>query len=160
MGSGNYARPYSPSRYEAWSLFEMGWVAVDTLASGRDVVLGPVASSDTVLYFPVPGTDEFYLLENRQAQESDTAQMNPDFGLRQKSPGIAGLAHRSEPDRPAWVRSGQSGECGADPWRGSGAGRWPQRSRACPVAGIGGTTAIAIRARPATHPSAAPPDPR
>ncbi len=26
MGSGNYARPYSPSRYEAWSLFEMGWV--------------------------------------------------------------------------------------------------------------------------------------
>ncbi len=88
MGSGNYARPYSPSRYEAWSLFEMGWVAVDTLASGQDVVLGPVASSDTVLYFPVPGTDEFYLLENRQAQESDTAQMNPDFGLRQKSPGL------------------------------------------------------------------------
>ena len=40
MGSGNYARPYSPSRYEAWSLFEMGWVAVDTLASGRDMVLG------------------------------------------------------------------------------------------------------------------------
>jgi M6 family metalloprotease-like protein len=88
MGSGNYARPYSPSRYEAWSLFEMGWVSVDTLASGRDVVLGPVTSSDTVLYFPVPGTDEFYLLENRQAEESDTAQMNAAFGLRQKSPGL------------------------------------------------------------------------
>jgi hypothetical protein len=52
------------------------------------VQLGPVASSDTVLYLPVPGTDEFYLFENRQAQESDTAQMNPAFGSRQKSPGL------------------------------------------------------------------------
>src|SRR3954451_12964768 len=88
MGSGNYARPYSPSRYEAWSLFELGWVAVDTLTSGRQVRLGPVASSDTVLYLRVPGTDEFYLLENRQPQESDTAQMNPAFGGHQKSPGL------------------------------------------------------------------------
>ena len=88
MGSGNYARPYSPARFEAWSLFELGWVAVDTLTSGREVQLGPVASSDTVLYLPVPGTDEFYLFENRQAQESDTAQMNPAFGAREKSPGL------------------------------------------------------------------------
>jgi M6 family metalloprotease-like protein len=88
MGSGNYARPYSPSRYEAWSLVELGWVAVDTLASGREVQLSPVASSDTVLYLAVPGTDEYYLFENRQAQESDTAQMNPAFGSRQKSPGL------------------------------------------------------------------------
>lgn len=88
MGSGNYARPYSPARFEAWSLFELGWVAVDTLASGREVQLSPVASSDTVLYLPVPGTDEFYLFENRQPQESDTAQMNPAFGNRQKSPGL------------------------------------------------------------------------
>jgi M6 family metalloprotease-like protein len=88
MGSGNYARPYSPARYEAWSLFELGWVAVDTLFSGEDVRLSPVASSDTVLYVPVSGTDEFYLLENRQAEESDTAQMNPAFGSRQKAPGL------------------------------------------------------------------------
>jgi M6 family metalloprotease-like protein len=88
MGSGNYARPYSPARYDAWSLFELGWVSVDSLSSGREMRLGPVASSDTVLYVPVPGTDEFYLLENRQAEESDTAQMNPAFGKRQKSPGL------------------------------------------------------------------------
>jgi M6 family metalloprotease-like protein len=88
MGSGNYARPYSPSRFEAWSMFEMGWVAVDTLGSGRDVRLSPVASSDTVLYLPVPGTNEFYLFENRQPQESDTAQMSPAFGSHQKSPGL------------------------------------------------------------------------
>jgi M6 family metalloprotease-like protein len=88
MGSGNYARPYSPSRYEAWSMFELGWVAVDTLSSGREVRLSPVATSDTVLYLPVTGTDEYYLFENRQAQESDSAQMNPAFGSSQKSPGL------------------------------------------------------------------------
>jgi M6 family metalloprotease-like protein len=88
MGSGNYASPNSPSRMEAWSLFELGWVKVDTLKSGRDVRLSPVASSDSVLYVPLPGTDEFYLLENRQAQESDTAQMNPAYGDRYKSPGL------------------------------------------------------------------------
>jgi M6 family metalloprotease-like protein len=88
MGSGNYARPYSPSRYEAWSMFEMGWVAVDTLSSGREVRLSPVAMSDTVLYLAVPGTDEYYLFENRQAQESDSAQMNPAFGSGQKMPGL------------------------------------------------------------------------
>jgi M6 family metalloprotease-like protein len=88
MGSGNYARPYSPARYEAWSLFELGWITVDTLSSGREGHLNPVASSDTVLYLPVSGTDEFFLLENRQAQESDSAQMNAAFGPRQKSPGL------------------------------------------------------------------------
>jgi M6 family metalloprotease-like protein len=88
MGSGNYASPTSPSRFEAWSLFELGWVAIDTLSSGRLVSLAPVAGSDTVLYLPLPGTDEFYLLENRQAQESDSAQMNPAFGTRYKSPGL------------------------------------------------------------------------
>jgi M6 family metalloprotease-like protein len=88
MGSGNYARPYSPARFEAWSLFELGWVTVDTLSSGREVRLSPVSSSDTVLYLPVAGTDEYYLFENRQAQESDTAQMSPAFGVRQKSPGL------------------------------------------------------------------------
>ncbi|MFL5402735.1 MAG: M6 family metalloprotease domain-containing protein [Gemmatimonadales bacterium] len=88
MGSGNYARPYSPARYEAWSLFELGWVTVDTLSAGREVNLGPVVTSDTVLYLPVPGTDEYYLLENRQPLESDSAQMNPAFGSRQKAPGL------------------------------------------------------------------------
>ncbi|MGH7701867.1 MAG: M6 family metalloprotease domain-containing protein [Gemmatimonadales bacterium] len=90
MGSGNYARPYSPSRYEAWSLAEMGWVTVDTLRTSRRVTLNPVTSSDTVLYIGVPGTDEYFLLENRQALESDSAQMNtgdPNW-LRVKAPGL------------------------------------------------------------------------
>jgi M6 family metalloprotease-like protein len=77
MGSGNYTKPYSPAAFEAWSLAELGWVAVDTLGSDRYVTLAPVATSDTVLYVPVPNTDEYFLFENRQAIGSDTAQMNP-----------------------------------------------------------------------------------
>ncbi|HJR15986.1 MAG TPA: M6 family metalloprotease domain-containing protein, partial [Gemmatimonadales bacterium] len=88
MGSGNYATPNSPSRLEAWSLFELGWVAVDTLSARKEVSLAPVASSDTVIVLPISGTDEFYLLENRQAEESDSAQMNPAFGARYKAPGL------------------------------------------------------------------------
>jgi M6 family metalloprotease-like protein len=88
MGSGNYARPYSPSRFEAWSLVELGWVKVDTLAGSRTVRLGPVTSSDTVFYVPLPNSSEYLLLENRQGLESDSAQMNPAFGTHQKSPGL------------------------------------------------------------------------
>ena len=92
MGTGSYSRPYSPSRFEAWSLAELGWVTVDSLGPSRTVRLGPVASSDTVLYIPIPSTDEFYLLENRQSEESDTAQMNPACQNRSrlcaKAPGL------------------------------------------------------------------------
>jgi M6 family metalloprotease-like protein len=88
MGSGNYARPYSPARYEAWSMTEMGWVTVDTLTSSRTVIAGPVTSSDTVFYFPAQNsTHEYFLVENRQALESDSAQMNGVWP-RAKSPGL------------------------------------------------------------------------
>lgn len=95
MGSGNYAKPYSPSRMEAWSLLELGWVAVDTLGASGTVRLAPVTSGDQVLYVGVPNTSEFFLLENRQALESDSAQMSlnlpltaqPGYSLR-KTPGL------------------------------------------------------------------------
>jgi M6 family metalloprotease-like protein len=92
MGSGNYAQPYSPAGFDAWSLTELGWVAVDTLPAAGTIDLAPVAAGDTVLYAGVPGTDEYFLLENRQAIGSDTAQLNPAcrFGTRScaKGPGL------------------------------------------------------------------------
>ncbi len=92
MGSGNYTQPYSPSAFDGWSLSELGWVTVDTVPTSGTVTLGPVATSDTVLTLAVPGTDEYYLFENRQALGSDTAQMNPGclFGSRvcAKGPGL------------------------------------------------------------------------
>ncbi|HEU5155223.1 MAG TPA: M6 family metalloprotease domain-containing protein [Gemmatimonadales bacterium] len=92
MGSGNYTQPYSPSRFEAWSLAQLGWVAIDTLGTSRSVRLSPVATSDTVLYIAVPNTDEYFLVENRQPIGSDSAQINDAcvFGTRScaKGPGL------------------------------------------------------------------------
>jgi len=88
MGSGNYARPYSPAMYDAWSLSELGWINLDTLTTTAVVTLNPVQTSDTVLYIPIPNTDEYLLLENRDSLLSDTAQMNSAFGIRKKSPGL------------------------------------------------------------------------
>jgi len=88
MSSGNYAIPFSPARYEAWSLVQMGWVKVDTLSSSRTVITAPVTASDTVFYITVPGTNEYFLVENRQALESDSAQMNPAYNVIAKMPGL------------------------------------------------------------------------
>jgi len=88
MGSGNYALPFSPARMEAWSMAELGWVAVDSLSTSGTVRLDPVSSSHRVAYIGIPNTDEYYLLENRQDLESDSAQMNPARGARSKAPGL------------------------------------------------------------------------
>jgi M6 family metalloprotease-like protein len=77
MGSGNYRAPDSPARFEAWSLAEVGWVAVDTLNASRTVTAGPVSRSDTVYLVPLAGRQEYFLIENRQPLESDTALLNP-----------------------------------------------------------------------------------
>ena len=109
MGSGNYARPYSPARMEGWSLLELGWVAADTLRSSRTVRLSPVTSSDTVLVAPIEGTDEYLLIENRQALESDTAMMNPQWTSRYPD----GTARRKGPGLLVWhIDQGQVDEHG------------------------------------------------
>ena len=87
MGSGNYARPYSPSRMEGWSMLELGWVKADTLKTTGTITLNPVATSDTVWVLPTQTTGEYFIFENRAAVESDTAQMNPALS-RPKSPGL------------------------------------------------------------------------
>ncbi len=76
MGSGNQSSAASPSRMEAWSLNELGWVTVVPLANDTTVTFGPAPVSDTTFLVRVPGTNtrkEYYLLENRQASQSDTA---------------------------------------------------------------------------------------
>lgn len=87
MGSGNYARPYSPASFDAWSLAQLGWVAVDTMPTGRTTTTGPVQTSDTVFYAPTDIAGRYLLLENRQRVGSDTAMMNAAF-VRPKGPGL------------------------------------------------------------------------
>ncbi len=87
MGSGNYARPWSPASFDAWSLAELGWITLDTLASGSERSLAPVQRGDTVYLAETMDPGIYFLLENRQRLGSDTAMMNPAF-IRQKSPGL------------------------------------------------------------------------
>ena len=85
MGSGNYTQPYSPAGFDAWSLTELGWVAVDTVPTTGTVTVPPLASGDTVLALTVTGTDEYFLFENRQPIGSDTAHLNPACTFRTRS---------------------------------------------------------------------------
>lgn len=67
---------------------ELGWVDIDEVGASGTYRLAPVSSSHRVTLINIPGTDEFYLLENRQDLESDSAQMNPARGARAKLPGL------------------------------------------------------------------------
>ena len=91
MGAGNWSKPDSPSRMGAWSLAELGWTTVDTLRTTGTITLNPVATSDTVRLLRTQTPGEYFLLENRAAIQTDSAQMNPGcFVYRScaKSPGL------------------------------------------------------------------------
>jgi M6 family metalloprotease-like protein len=76
MGSGNFTSPASPSRMEAWSLHELGWVLLRPLTTTGTYHLGAAPVSDTAFLVDVqaPNTrSESFLIENRQASQADTA---------------------------------------------------------------------------------------
>ncbi|HXL33829.1 MAG TPA: M6 family metalloprotease domain-containing protein [Gemmatimonadales bacterium] len=78
MGSGNYTTGASPSRMDTWSLNELGWVTVVPIPTGGTYAFGPAPTSDTAFYLPVGGANprgEYFLLENRQAVQSDSAMI-------------------------------------------------------------------------------------
>ncbi len=94
MGSGNFTSPPSPSRMEAWSLNELGWVSLQPLSTSGIYVLDPAATSRTGVYIRPPGPNlrgEYFLVENRQG-------------------GTAGLAD-SAMIRRHCQRSGQPNTC-------------------------------------------------
>ena len=88
MGSGNYTMPYSPGSWDAWSLLSVGWIKVDSLTTSKTTTLGPIQTSDTALVAPIPGSQEYLLLENRAYLQSDTAQFNTSAGSHRKQPGL------------------------------------------------------------------------
>jgi len=78
MGGGNYTSPFSPSRMDAWSLNELGWVTVVPLGKGGTYSFGAAPASDTAFFLPVDGANprgEYFLLENRQAVQSDSSMI-------------------------------------------------------------------------------------
>ena len=78
MGAGNYTSAFSPSRMEAWSLNELGWVTLAPLTTAATRSFGAAPVSDTAFYVRVRGSNprgEYFLIENRQASQSDTAMI-------------------------------------------------------------------------------------
>ncbi|MGH7532893.1 MAG: M6 family metalloprotease domain-containing protein [Gemmatimonadales bacterium] len=89
MSSGNYTVPESPSFYDAWSRFYMGWANFDTISTSATTTLGPVETSDTVLYVQSTSPSEFYLLENRQPLNSDSGMTSGLLSAgAKKGPGL------------------------------------------------------------------------
>jgi hypothetical protein len=80
MGSGGYTSANSPTHMEAWSKEQLGWVAVVPAAATGSYAVSPIVSHDSVLMVRPPPSvanprGEYFLLENRQALGSDTANM-------------------------------------------------------------------------------------
>jgi len=93
MGAGNYTSPASPSRMEAWSLNELGWVTVVPLGSAGTYSFGAAPVADTAFYVGVQGANprgEYFLLENRQASQADTALIRIQCARSGSPPGCGG----------------------------------------------------------------------
>jgi len=76
MGAGNFSSANSPSRMEAWSLNELGWVSLAPISVGGTYSFDPAPLSDTAFVVQVADPNlrgEYFLLENRQAVQSDSA---------------------------------------------------------------------------------------
>jgi len=93
MAAGNYTKPESPTRYDAWSLQQMGWTTIAPLSANGTYSVGPVPSADTVFFVDVPGSNprnEYLLIENRQAVQSDSAMIRIHCVISGNPPGCGG----------------------------------------------------------------------
>jgi len=78
MGSGNYTTGLSPSRMDAWSLNELGWVTLAPAATSGTRTFGAAPVSDTAFLVRPTGSNprgEYFLVENRQPVQSDSAMI-------------------------------------------------------------------------------------
>ncbi len=77
MSFGVYTSPLSPSRMDAWSLSQLGWITVVPLSATGTYTIGPATpAADTAFLITVQDSNprgEYFLLENREAALADTA---------------------------------------------------------------------------------------
>jgi M6 family metalloprotease-like protein len=71
MSSGSYNTVDSPALMEGWSRVQLGWAPVVTIAHDTTITLAPLETNGPVLRLNIPGTDEYFFLENRQRIGSD-----------------------------------------------------------------------------------------
>ncbi|NIM51147.1 MAG: M6 family metalloprotease domain-containing protein [Gemmatimonadales bacterium] len=77
MGSGNWLRPFSPAHMSAWTRAELGWVTEVLIDRDTTLEISPVETADTVYLLPVQGSDEYFILANRQRIGSDVEMAGP-----------------------------------------------------------------------------------
>src|SRR3989449_8533750 len=93
MSSGNYTTGLSPSRMDAWSLNELGWVTLAPAATSGTYTFGAAPVSDTAFLVRPTGSNprhEYFLLENRQPVQSDSAMIRIHCGVSGNPPGCGG----------------------------------------------------------------------
>jgi M6 family metalloprotease-like protein len=71
MGSGNWNDPFSPANLSAWAKADLGWITEVLVDRNTVLDIGPVITSDTAYVVPINSSNEYFLLENRQAIGSD-----------------------------------------------------------------------------------------
>jgi M6 family metalloprotease-like protein len=72
MGSGNQQTAYRPTHLNAFSKGQLGWVTEVLIDHDTTLTISPVVTSDTAYVLPIPNTNEYFLLENRQRIGSDS----------------------------------------------------------------------------------------
>ncbi len=93
MSSGSFTSPLSPARMEAWSLNELGWITLAPQTANGTYSFDAAPLSDTAYYVAVQGSNprgEYFLLENRQRQQSDTALIRIHCARAGNPPGCTG----------------------------------------------------------------------
>ena len=93
MSSGSFTSPLSPARMEAWSLNELGWIKEAPLTLNGTYSFDAAPLSDTAYYVAVQGSNprgEYFLLENRQRQQSDSAVIRIHCQRAGNPPGCGG----------------------------------------------------------------------
>ncbi|HYK82371.1 MAG TPA: immune inhibitor A domain-containing protein [Gemmatimonadales bacterium] len=94
MSFGVYTAPLSPSRMDAWSLNELGWITVVPLTASGTYSVGPVTpATDTVFLVTAQDSNprgEYFLLENRAAALADTALIAHVCAVSGTPPGCGG----------------------------------------------------------------------
>ena len=93
MSSGSFTSPLSPARMEAWSLNELGWITLAPLTVDGTYTFDAAPLSDTAFYVRATGTNtrgEYFLLENRQRRQADSALIRIHCTVSGNPPGCGG----------------------------------------------------------------------
>ena len=76
MSSGNQQVYSRPAHMTAWTKAQLGWVTEVLIDRDTTIDMSPVVTSDTSYILPIPNTNEYFVLENRQRIGSDSMLIN------------------------------------------------------------------------------------